>query len=139
VTVWEAMARQKPWSQATTHAEIIESLRSGLRLGKPAPAHMTPAAVDEIYDLLNECWKEDPQQRPTFSNIVGRLREVHDPRTPFESSEPADGDDNDDDRASDYVRVDSGAATPLTSSEYSKDTQPGDDTNPRGSQLSFTM
>uniref|UniRef100_A0A914PMP1 Protein kinase domain-containing protein n=1 Tax=Panagrolaimus davidi TaxID=227884 RepID=A0A914PMP1_9BILA len=53
---------------AMTNVEMLEFLQAGNRLEKPA------LAPDAIYDLMLDCWKRDPAERPSFSVIGGVLR-----------------------------------------------------------------
>ena len=46
--------------------EILQKLKKGER-------PKLPINCGELTKLIEECWREDPLQRPTFSNICKRL------------------------------------------------------------------
>ena len=61
VVLFEIFSRgEKPWS-GKSNDEILEALREGKRM--ELPKSFGPKV---IIDLINECWKEDPHERPTF-------------------------------------------------------------------------
>jgi serine/threonine protein kinase len=49
------------------NSHILEFLEEGKRLDKPA------YCSDEMYEIMFSCWKEDPNERPTFIEICQRL------------------------------------------------------------------
>ena len=49
---------------------LLTKLLCGYRMSKPA--HCS----DELYDLMKTCWKLDPKERPTFSEICCTLSEM---------------------------------------------------------------
>ena len=49
-----------------------QHLKSGGRLEKPA------RAISAIYDLMFSCWRENPDDRPTFTEIAQTLRDMLD-------------------------------------------------------------
>lgn len=58
------------------HSEIIKQLRAPLA-GEPLRPTLSPQMCDEaLITLLNACWSENPEQRPPFSSIRRRLREI---------------------------------------------------------------
>uniref|UniRef100_A0A914PHE7 Protein kinase domain-containing protein n=1 Tax=Panagrolaimus davidi TaxID=227884 RepID=A0A914PHE7_9BILA len=58
-----------------THAEMFEFLQSGKRLAKPKDS------TDEIYQLMLDCWKENPADRFCFAEIVEILRKMLESQT----------------------------------------------------------
>ena len=49
-----------PWGKMT-NKEVIEAIENGQRM--PIPKTFGP---ESIIELMNECWKEEPNQRPNF-------------------------------------------------------------------------
>nr|XP_046238284.1 protein-tyrosine kinase 2-beta-like isoform X2 [Scatophagus argus] len=71
VCVWETFSMaQQPffWLE---NGQVINHLESGVRLPKP---QLCPPP---IYSLLNHCWAYEPQARPSFSQLVCSLSEIH--------------------------------------------------------------
>ncbi|XP_050921841.1 protein-tyrosine kinase 2-beta isoform X2 [Lates calcarifer] len=71
VCVWEIFSMaQQPffWLE---NGQVINQLESGVRLPKPQFCPPT------IYSLLTRCWSYEPQSRPSFSQLVCSLSEIH--------------------------------------------------------------
>uniref|UniRef100_A0A3Q3SJP4 non-specific protein-tyrosine kinase n=1 Tax=Mastacembelus armatus TaxID=205130 RepID=A0A3Q3SJP4_9TELE len=71
VCVWELMSRgQQPffWLE---NRDVINQLEQGIRL--PKPDNCPPA----IYSLMTRCWSYDPKERPTFTELVVKISDVH--------------------------------------------------------------
>uniref|UniRef100_A0A914E2Y5 Serine-threonine/tyrosine-protein kinase catalytic domain-containing protein n=1 Tax=Acrobeloides nanus TaxID=290746 RepID=A0A914E2Y5_9BILA len=50
--------------------ELVGHLKAGNRLSRPE------AADEKIYEIMLDCWKEDPEERPTFEAITSRLHVI---------------------------------------------------------------
>ncbi|XP_062858580.1 protein tyrosine kinase 2 beta, b [Trichomycterus rosablanca] len=71
VCMWEVMSRgQQPffWLE---NREVINQLEQGIRLPKP---ELCPPA---LYSLMTCCWSYDPSERPSFTELVCRINDVH--------------------------------------------------------------
>ncbi|XP_038575322.1 protein-tyrosine kinase 2-beta-like isoform X1 [Micropterus salmoides] len=71
VCVWEIFSMaQQPffWLE---NGQVINQLESGVRLPMP------PRCPPTIYSLLTNCWAYEPHSRPSFSQLVCSLREIH--------------------------------------------------------------
>lgn len=71
VCVWEIMSRgQQPffWLE---NRDVINQLEQGIRL--PKPDDCPPA----LYSLMTRCWSYDPRERPTFTELVVKISDVH--------------------------------------------------------------
>ncbi|KAG7215725.1 hypothetical protein INR49_022082 [Caranx melampygus] len=71
VCVWEIFSMaQQPffWLE---NGQVINQLESGIRLPKPQLCPPT------IYTLLTRCWEYKPQDRPSFSQLVCSLSDIH--------------------------------------------------------------
>lgn len=64
VVLWEIETQGQVPYAALGGQEIVETLRRGERLPKP------DGCIDEIYDIMLNCWHANPKQRPTFEELV---------------------------------------------------------------------
>ena len=53
-----------------TDTEVLENIVRGFRI--PCP----PNCSEEIYNIMSECWNEDPSRRIAFEDIVTRLSDI---------------------------------------------------------------
>lgn len=70
VILWEMITRQEPYEEIGFVHEIAERVRDGYR---PEMPEYVPAAIES---LVQDCWHTDPAERPTFIDIIGRLKEI---------------------------------------------------------------
>lgn len=83
VVMWEILTRQVPWEGFTTWA-IVGEIQRGDRLPTtPTSLFALDETVDlesmgvyEYVQLMKECWSHAPEERPDFSYIAGKLREI---------------------------------------------------------------
>ncbi|XP_073349331.1 protein tyrosine kinase 2 beta, b [Pagrus major] len=71
VCMWEIMScGQQPffWLE---NRDVINQLEQGIRL--PKPDNCPPA----LYSLMTRCWSYDPRERPTFTELVVKINDVH--------------------------------------------------------------
>lgn len=71
VCMWELMSfGQQPffWLE---NRDVINQLEQGIRL--PKPDNCPPA----LYSLMTRCWSYDPRERPTFTELVVKISDVH--------------------------------------------------------------
>uniref|UniRef100_A0A914P7J5 Protein kinase domain-containing protein n=1 Tax=Panagrolaimus davidi TaxID=227884 RepID=A0A914P7J5_9BILA len=60
---------------ALTNLEMLEALQNGKRLEKPIKAS------SEVYELMLKCWKESPEERPTFKDLSKDLKIILESKT----------------------------------------------------------
>ncbi|XP_065203145.1 fibroblast growth factor receptor homolog 1-like [Planococcus citri] len=71
VLLWEIMTHgENPYPSVKTLPGMLRVLNENRRLEKP------PNASTDVYNLMLDCWKYEPRQRPNFSTIVERLTEL---------------------------------------------------------------
>ncbi|KAM4041526.1 tyrosine-protein kinase Mer [Anomaloglossus baeobatrachus] len=67
ITMWEIATRgMTPYPGVQNH-EIYDYLLEGHRLKQPADC------LDELYELMYLCWRADPADRPTFTELKYKL------------------------------------------------------------------
>ncbi|GAA6097708.1 tyrosine-protein kinase ITK/TSK [Tachysurus ichikawai] len=67
VLMWEVYSEGRLPYECRSNAEVVESLNAGLRLLKP---RLCP---EPIYQLMQWCWKEKPEDRPSFVLLLHEL------------------------------------------------------------------
>uniref|UniRef100_A0A7N5ZRH8 non-specific protein-tyrosine kinase n=1 Tax=Anabas testudineus TaxID=64144 RepID=A0A7N5ZRH8_ANATE len=68
VCVWEIMTRGQQPFHWLENRDVINQLEQGIRL--PKPDNCPPA----LYSLMTRCWSYDPKERPTFTELVVKIR-----------------------------------------------------------------
>ncbi|XP_062979994.1 tyrosine-protein kinase Mer isoform X2 [Elgaria multicarinata webbii] len=82
VTMWEIATRgMTPYPGVQNH-EIYDYLLHGSRLKQP------DGCLDELYEIMYSCWRADPVDRPTFSELKLHLEKLWESLPAL--SEPAD-------------------------------------------------
>uniref|UniRef100_A0A4W6CJ04 Tyrosine-protein kinase n=1 Tax=Lates calcarifer TaxID=8187 RepID=A0A4W6CJ04_LATCA len=72
VLMWEVYNEGRLPYENRTNAEVVESLNKGLRLLKPR------LAPDSVHLLMEWCWKEKPEDRPSFAILLHELASLSD-------------------------------------------------------------
>uniref|UniRef100_A0A8C7WN05 Tyrosine-protein kinase n=1 Tax=Oryzias sinensis TaxID=183150 RepID=A0A8C7WN05_9TELE len=70
VLMWEVYNEGRLPYENRSNSEVVESLNAGLRLLKPR------LASDAVYMLMDWCWKEKPDDRPSFALLLHELSEL---------------------------------------------------------------
>ena len=79
VVMWEVLTLELPWSKANPW-QIVSLVNSGGRLEIPAldrlpgPDTATFNGLDAYCQLLRHCWAQNEFDRPTFQEIIQKLR-----------------------------------------------------------------
>lgn len=68
VTLWEATSYGAKPYRGMRGCQIIELIDHGDRLEKP------PKCPPGVYEIMRSCWARDSEDRPTFQEIVDRLK-----------------------------------------------------------------
>ncbi|KAL6062440.1 putative serine/threonine-protein kinase drkA, variant 2 [Balamuthia mandrillaris] len=77
IVLWELFTREEPYKDMHKPQIIIGVSKDGLRPVIPT------ACPPQLAELMRDCWKEDPAQRPSFSEILERLRTMQPPPPAF--------------------------------------------------------
>ena len=70
VLLWEMITRQEPYHDIGFATEIFSRVAQGYR--PPIPADCPPI----IAQLIASCWENNPDDRPNFSGILDRLKNI---------------------------------------------------------------
>ncbi|WIA33379.1 hypothetical protein OEZ86_006515 [Tetradesmus obliquus] len=68
VVLWEVFANGSEPYAAQNDQEVVQSVLSGARLARP------PRCPREVYQLMLHCWAAQPEQRPSFTDILALFR-----------------------------------------------------------------
>ena len=71
VVLWEIVTRQLPFAHYDFNYEVLEAIRSGERPVFPE------GCADMLKSLIQDCWQQEPTQRPNFRDIKDRLKEMY--------------------------------------------------------------
>lgn len=55
-----------------SNSEAVDQIVSGQILAKPKEC------PEEIYDIMKQCWHQNPVERPTFEKLLEMLSEIND-------------------------------------------------------------
>ena len=73
IVMWEIVARRVPYEDREFEfiVDVKDAVLSGVR-----PTLPQIAARDNYVDLMRQCWSGNPDERPSFSEIVARLQQM---------------------------------------------------------------
>ncbi|XP_067295907.1 angiopoietin-1 receptor [Pseudorasbora parva] len=77
VLLWEVVSLGGTPYCGLTCAQLYEKLPLGFRLEKPLNCD------DEVYELMKQCWKEKPYERPSFAQILMSLNRMLEERKTY--------------------------------------------------------
>ncbi|XP_073250482.1 receptor-type tyrosine-protein kinase FLT3-like [Porites lutea] len=77
VLLWEMATLGGVPYPTLTNTELYRLLSSGYRMEKP------DMSSDEVYELMTECWKEDPRDRPSFYQMIEKLEIIMQKDAPY--------------------------------------------------------
>lgn len=68
VILYELVTGEKPWSHCLNRAQVIGAVGyNKQRLELPTDLH------PQVVQLINDCWNEAPELRPSFAEVLERL------------------------------------------------------------------
>ncbi|XP_043810046.1 serine/threonine-protein kinase STY17 isoform X2 [Manihot esculenta] len=70
IVLWELLTGELPYSYLTPLQAAVGVVQKGLRPTIPKNAH------PKLAELLERCWRQDPSQRPNFSEIIDILKQI---------------------------------------------------------------
>jgi hypothetical protein len=79
MVLFELLTLQLPWGDAAPWAVVTE-IQAGRRPVVPPAAQLglrpTPSGLDAYVALMQRCWAQQPQDRPSFEQIMAELRAI---------------------------------------------------------------
>lgn len=71
VILWEIATNQQPWKELREPFAIV-SIVGFQHKRLPLPTDLDPL----VSSLISDCWREEPDQRPLFGEILHRLSQL---------------------------------------------------------------
>ncbi|KAM4908430.1 receptor-interacting serine/threonine-protein kinase 1 [Sylvia borin] len=71
IVIWAIFANKEPYENGINEAQICFGIMNGNR---PDVKEITDKCPVEIIDLMQQCWDEDSEKRPTFAEISERYQ-----------------------------------------------------------------
>jgi len=63
IVIYEIITYGKAPYPGMTNGQVLKVLQQGYRMPRPMEC------PNELYDIMLDCWKEDPAERPTFETL----------------------------------------------------------------------
>ena len=76
VVTWECLTTERPWSSLTDVIQIVTAVVVQNKRPALPPSEAVPVEMAALPDLICDCWHVDPEKRPTFQEVVMRLRKT---------------------------------------------------------------
>ena len=71
ILLWEIFSlANTPYPEKEVDGQFYNDLLNGYRMGKPVYAN------DELYEIMKECWRTKPVTRPSFFELVEKLKQT---------------------------------------------------------------
>ncbi|PFX29108.1 Platelet-derived growth factor receptor alpha [Stylophora pistillata] len=77
ILLWEMATMGGVPYPTLTNSEVCRLLKTGYRMERP------DMCSDEVYELMTECWREEPAARPSFHQLIERLELIISKDTPY--------------------------------------------------------
>eukprot|EP00730_Choanoeca_flexa_P002401 TRINITY_DN11035_c0_g1_i1.p1 TRINITY_DN11035_c0_g1~~TRINITY_DN11035_c0_g1_i1.p1 ORF type:complete len:130 (+),score=15.57 TRINITY_DN11035_c0_g1_i1:22-411(+) len=72
IVLWEIASRLQPWMDKKTSWQITDSVLAGER----PPLDACRPAPEEYIALMQLCWKQDADERPSFGECLSQLERL---------------------------------------------------------------
>ena len=70
MVLWELVTRQQPWHELDNAVQIGMQVTGGARPALPAGL----GVPDDLRQLMEQCWAQDPLERPTAAQVCAKLK-----------------------------------------------------------------
>ena len=78
VMLWEIITFGRPPYPGMTNGQVIEALLQCYRMPRPR------GCPDKLYDIMLDCWREEPENRPTFETLQWQVEEFFETEDAFQ-------------------------------------------------------
>ena len=69
IVLWEIITYGRFPYPGMTNTEVLEKIQTGYRMGYP------PNCPKKLHNIMMDCWREDPDSRPTFKSLKVQLED----------------------------------------------------------------
>jgi len=69
VVIWEIITRKQPW-ETLTGGQVSHKVIIGERMEIPSNCSK------DLHEIIESCWKQNPEERPNFSTICDKLHSI---------------------------------------------------------------
>jgi hypothetical protein len=76
VLINEMASRSVPWALVEIPNPLAKQVNILTRVKNRGRPELAPAIAPEFQQLVEECWAQEPQDRPGFDEVLGRLRNL---------------------------------------------------------------
>ncbi|KAL5040368.1 hypothetical protein BDV3_006530 [Batrachochytrium dendrobatidis] len=83
MTCWEIITGHVPFAEERENDIVKDWIKDGERPDRPENI------PDVLWDVITDCWHQDPEMRPSFENIMTRLSILSYSKGPVSESRPA--------------------------------------------------
>lgn len=73
MTALEAMTAQPPYSHRRRDTQVMLDIIGGVLPTRPRTGFLSRADGDALWALMERCWKADPRERPSSSEVVAEM------------------------------------------------------------------
>ncbi|XP_019899233.2 ankyrin repeat and protein kinase domain-containing protein 1 isoform X2 [Esox lucius] len=77
IVMWEILTQKKPYQGSTT-TTVLMKVTLGRRPGIEMIPDDKPRECDQMVKIMQECWDQDPGERPEFSDTVRKTEALND-------------------------------------------------------------
>lgn len=74
IVLWEICARKTPYNELSNPMAIVKHVT--IEKKRPNMASIPPDCPPPMIELMTQCWAEDPNLRPSFTEIIERLTKI---------------------------------------------------------------
>ncbi|KAG8948558.1 hypothetical protein FRC03_000681 [Tulasnella sp. 419] len=74
---YEVFTLEKPYSHCALDVQVIDDIEQGFRHKRPRGTAETQGLTNAVWRLTEDCWEQDPLDRPGMSYVAARLKTLN--------------------------------------------------------------